>query len=464
MARPKWTMWLPATFAVVILSFLAATVVAQWQSFATDRAAREIAYNSAPSIEHLTSARGELRNLHIVLRDELDRVARGQKADPSLVNRSRNAIQREIDAYVKLPNWPDELVLAGNVLRTQGQLGETVSRFQDEIARGDIPAATTTLTLDFNTAATNLNAAVMDVTELNAAHAHDLALEIQRIRSKATYAAFGLDVVATAIAIAGAVMLRRVIRDHADLVERHRRLEEERACELEQFAGRVAHDILSPLGAVSFSLQLMNQPHQSDAKRAQIAERGMSALSRVKRLVNGLLDFARAGATPDPEARAELRSTLMDVASELQPLADERAIELAIKEDGVCYARCNAGVLTSLVANLAHNAIKYIGDGPVRRIEIRTRHSTQVVRVEVEDTGPGLPPDIEPRIFQPYARSKGSMEPGIGLGLATVKRLAEAHGGRVGVRSITGCGCIFWFELPAAEAMAGVYESVPAPA
>ena len=364
MARPRWTLWLPATFAVVILSFLAATVVAQWQSFATDRAAREIAYSTAPSIEHLTSARGELRNLHILLRDELDRVARGQNADPSLANRSRQAIRREMDAYLQLPNGPAELMLASNVFRAQGQLGETISRFQEEVARGDIPAATTTLSLDFNTAATNFNAAVMDVIEFNAARAHDLALEIQQIRSKATYAAFGLDALATAIAIAGAVMLRRVIRDHADLVERHRRLEEERACELEQFAGRVAHDILSPLGAVSFSLQLMNQPDQSDAKRAQIAERGTSALSRVKRLVNGLLDFARAGATPDPDARADIRATLMDVASELQPLADERAIELAIKDDGACFAKCNAGVLTSLVANLAHNAIKYIGDGP----------------------------------------------------------------------------------------------------
>lgn len=457
-------MWLPATFAVVILSFLGATAVAQWQSFATDRAAREIAYNTAPSIEHLTLARSELRNLLVLLRDELDHAERGQRPDTTSVDRSRRAIQREMDAYLELPSSPDELMLAGNVLRTQGQLVETIAHFQDEIARGDLSGASATLALDFNSASTNLNTAVMDVTELNAAHAHDLALEIQRIRSKATFAAFGLDALATAIAIAGAVMLRRVIRDHADLVDRHRRLEEERACELEQFAGRVAHDILSPLGVVSYALQLVNQPDQSDAERVQIVERGTSALSRVKRLVRGLLDFARACAAPDPEARAELRATLVDVAGELQPLAEERAIELAIKDDGVCYVRCNAGVLTSLIANLAHNAIKYIGDGPVRRIEIRARHSGQVVRVEVEDSGPGLPPDVEARIFQPYVRSRGSTEPGIGLGLATVKRLAEAHGGRVGVRSTTGCGCIFWFELPVVEAVANAYEGVPAPA
>lgn len=461
MERPRWTLWLPAIFAVVILSFLGATVLSQWQSFATDRAAREIAYNTAPSIEHLTSARAEIRNLQFLMRDELDRVERGQRADPRAVAHSRQVIEQEMDVYLTLPVWPAEQTLWGNVLRTQKELDASVTRFQDETARGDVPRATSTLALDFGTSATNLSAAIMDVIEGNAARAHDLALEIQRIRSRATYAAFGLDALATVIAITGAVMLRRMIRDHAELVERHRELEGVRAFELEQFAGRVAHDILSPLGAVSFALQLASQSGLDAAKRGQVVERGTSALRRVKRLVDGLLDFARAGATPDPDARAEIRATLMDVASELQPLADERTIELAIKEDGVCFARCNAGVLTSLVANLARNAIKYIGDSPVRRIEIRAHHCAEVVHVEVEDTGPGLAPDVEPHIFQPYARSHNATEPGIGLGLATVKRLAEAHGGRVGVRSVPGCGCVFWFELPTAPA-APAPEPVPA--
>ncbi|MBX3208341.1 MAG: sensor histidine kinase [Labilithrix sp.] len=447
----------------MILSFLGATALSQWQSFATDRAAREIAYNTAPSIEHLTAVRSEIRNLQFLMRDELDRVERGQRADPRAVAHSMHVIEQEMDVYLMLPVWPEEQALWGNVLRTQKALDDTVTRFQQETARGDVVQASSTLSMDFATAATNLSAAIMDVIEVNATHAHDLALEIQRIRSKATYAAFGLDALATVIAVAGAVMLRGVIRDHAALVERHRALEGERASELEQFAGRVAHDILSPLGAVSFALQLASQPEQDDEKRARVVERGTSALNRVKRLVNGLLDFARAGATPDPDARADLRATLIDVASELQPLAEERAIDLAIKDDGVCFAKCNAGVLTSLIANLARNAIKYIGDGPVRRIEIRTYHNAQCIHVEVEDTGPGLAPDVEPHIFQPYARSHSATEPGIGLGLATVKRLAEAHGGRVGVRSVPGCGCIFWFELPTGE-VASFAEPVPAPA
>ncbi|HSN27879.1 MAG TPA: HAMP domain-containing sensor histidine kinase, partial [Kofleriaceae bacterium] len=72
-------------------------------------------------------------------------------------------------------------------------------------------------------------------------------------------------------------------------------------------------------------------------------------------------------------------------------------------------------------------------------------------RIEVQDTGPGIPPGEDPRIFEPYVqldRTGGS----IGLGLATVQRLARAHGGNVGVISPPGRGALFWVELPAATA------------
>jgi signal transduction histidine kinase len=104
--------------------------------------------------------------------------------------------------------------------------------------------------------------------------------------------------------------------------------------------------------------------------------------------------------------------------------------------------------LTSVVSNLAGNAIKYIGTGPIRRLEIRAREEAHVVRVELEDTGPGLAVGSEEHVFEPYVRGRAATQPGIGLGLATVKRLVEGHGGRVGVRSMLGQGCTFWFELP----------------
>jgi signal transduction histidine kinase len=72
------------------------------------------------------------------------------------------------------------------------------------------------------------------------------------------------------------------------------------------------------------------------------------------------------------------------------------------------------------------------------------------VYFEVQDTGPGIAAELSERIFQPYVRAGLPGQPGIGLGLATVKRLVEAHGGRVGVRSVVAGGSLFWFELPRA--------------
>jgi signal transduction histidine kinase len=73
------------------------------------------------------------------------------------------------------------------------------------------------------------------------------------------------------------------------------------------------------------------------------------------------------------------------------------------------------------------------------------------VELEVQDTGPGVPEGFERSIFQPYVRAPGTTQPGLGLGLATVKRLCEAHGGEVGVRRAPDGGSIFWFTMPLAE-------------
>jgi len=113
-----------------------------------------------------------------------------------------------------------------------------------------------------------------------------------------------------------------------------------------------------------------------------------------------------------------------------------------------CQASCSPGVLTSVLSNLLQNALKYMGDGPERRILLRAREAGTFVRVEVEDTGPGIPPEAIGEIFLPYVRGPTHGRDGLGLGLATVRRLCEAHGGQAGVRSEFGRGSTFWFELP----------------
>src|SRR5690606_19937954 len=131
----------------------------------------------------------------------------------------------------------------------------------------------------------------------------------------------------------GFVLIRRLNRAHVELVEGNRRLQEERASELEAFAGRVAHDILSPLGTVSLSLDLARKSEDPDARRAVLG-RGVGAVSRIKTLVSGLLAFARAGGRPDGGARADLGAAIGEVVEALEPTAKDAAAELSAAVDG----------------------------------------------------------------------------------------------------------------------------------
>lgn len=396
MDRPKWSLWPPAIFAVIVLSFLAATGFGQWRMRVLDHAVVEIAITTAPSVEHLASARGAIRNLQALLRerDANDADSQHVSRETAALEEARRTLDEATNAYLVLPVAPGERPIWRGIFD-----GRTA------VDRATSPA-------DSKAAVREPDAALARGVAFNASRSRELAVEVTQLRERGLYVAFVLDVVCTAIAVAGAIVLRRMVRVHDELAARHLTLERERAAALEQFAGRVAHDILSPLSTVGIALQLADHAGDEQA-RARVLERGTSALRRVKRIVSGLLDFARAGAKPDGDVRANVAEIMSDLAAELGPTAKA--------------AR------------------------PVRRIEVRALDRGDRVKVEVEDTGPGLSPDIEARVFDAYSRSRSTTQPGIGLGLATVKRLAQAHGGTVGVRSVLGSGCTFWFELPRAR-------------
>ncbi len=440
---------LAVVFCAIIASFVAATAAVHWQLGAIDRAALDISETAAPSIEHLTAARVEVRHLQGMLTSELERVERGVPLDTKILEETRRTLNRAADAYLALPLLPNERGVWEEVLRARAAVDADVVVLEHQLVEHDTVAAVSTIRERLPPRLAELNDALTQGVRLDAGHAGSIAREIREFRADATRLALTLDVACTLIAIAGAVVVRRLMREHAALVERQREQQRERASELENFAGRVAHDILSPLGTVAFALSLAGQ--QPDAsQRARLLARGSAAAERIKKLVNGLLDFARAGGKPPAGAHADLDATISDLVAELEPTAADAGAELSAERDARHVVACSPGVLTSLLANLARNAIKYLGDRPVRSVQIRARDRGRSIRVEVADTGPGLPPEIEKRVFEPYVRAPNASQPGVGLGLATVKRLAEAHGGRVGVESVPGSGSTFWFELPKA--------------
>jgi signal transduction histidine kinase len=180
-----------------------------------------------------------------------------------------------------------------------------------------------------------------------------------------------------------------------------------------------------------------------------LVQRAQSGLRRLRTLVDDLLEFARSGARPEPSVTTELSAALAEEVEALRPDAVRERVELTLGVVEPCAVRCSRGALASLVGNLTRNAISHMGDSAVRRVEVRVVVYKDRRRVEVADTGPGVRPSLGQSIFEPFVR--GDTRPdGVGLGLATVRRLAEAHGGQAEFRCAPGGGSVFWFDIPVA--------------
>ena len=214
------------------------------------------------------------------------------------------------------------------------------------------------------------------------------------------------------------------------------------------FAGRVAHDLRAPLSVI--------QMQSGAAQRASSLEGVKKSIDRLARqgtrmaeIIDALLAFARSGAPPEGGS-VEIADVVGEVVAESRFIDGGSKIDFVVESIPRVRVAASHGVLDIILSNLVRNATKYIGDrrDDVRRIAVRARDIRDMVRIEVEDNGPGLPPGAELAVFEPFVRVAKTSASGIGLGLATVKRLVEAHHGRVGVDSSPDRGCRFWFELP----------------
>lgn len=223
---------------------------------------------------------------------------------------------------------------------------------------------------------------------------------------------------------------------------------EAREAEYRRAAEQIAHDVLNPLSAARVSVQTVLR--RSAAPERELLARAERSLGRVEQIVNGIMDFARANLPlAGPLQTTDLGRVVEDVIETLVPQASAADELLVVEQLDTVEVSCNEGLICSAVANLLRNAISYTSDSEERRIAVRVVDGGAIGRFEVEDTGPGISDELADHIFDPYVRGTASRsKPGLGLGLATVRRVIEAHGGRVGVHSAVGQGSCFWFEVP----------------
>ena len=214
---------------------------------------------------------------------------------------------------------------------------------------------------------------------------------------------------------------------------------------LAHFAGQVSHDLKNPLTSISLSLETLEldieEPDQLDT-----VARARRGVDRMTALINNLLEFAQQGEAPGEDAvdlAIEMESALDDLAGRL-PREQVRVGELPL-------VRGDASQLRSVMMNLIDNAAKFTAPGEQPSVEVDSVPIDGHHRVEVRDRGRGVPEDKRERVFAPLARLDKTVE-GSGIGLATCRRIVEAHGGRMGVDEREGGGSVFWFELPRADA------------
>jgi signal transduction histidine kinase len=454
---------LVAAFAAVTLTFLLASVVSQFWALAIQPLALEIAANAAPSIQHLAGTTAELRYLQVLTNGAIRRPAADLHGQLDEISATRARLARRVESYATLPEYRGEAALWSAAREDLRAVDAAVVEIAGLLRRGDRGGADLVAVDVLTPAADRASAELERTIDFNAARVREDALAIRTLRDRALKALIILDALGVLVTIGAAVVVGRGISHQARLQRRNAELLQRQVVELEAFAGRVAHDILGPLGGLSVGLDLLSHHCGADQVADRALARSRSSLKSVDQIVNAMLQFARSGAAPDRAERTEVAPVIDDVLADLQPAATASEITLEAEVKGGAVA-CARGVLLSVASNLMRNAVKHMGPSPRRHVTVRAFDVDSFVRLEVEDTGPGLAPEFVAVAFQPHVRGHEATQLGLGLGLATVRRLVEAHAGRVGVTTNVGEGSLFWVELPRAASQAGASAPVVATA
>ena len=244
----------------------------------------------------------------------------------------------------------------------------------------------------------------------------------------------------------------RQLREQHDAVSLYLGRLEQANRDLEAFAGRIAHDLRGPLTPIVLLSSRLRAKAADPTKVEAIAARIGESAARADRMIEGMLAFSRNGAIEIErcDAEAAVGAALHDVAD----AAAASGVELASEVEPMRLA-IGEPLLVVVLDNLLRNAIRYMGDRPLRRVTVTVARDGAVARLCVIDTGPGVPAEARARIFEPFFRLEPRQQGGAGLGLATAKRIVEAHGGAIGVEDAPGGGARFWVTLPLESAPTG---------
>jgi PAS domain S-box-containing protein len=224
--------------------------------------------------------------------------------------------------------------------------------------------------------------------------------------------------------------------------------------------GIVGHDLRNPLSAIVTGTKLLAGA-ELPARQAKLVARIAGSASRIEEIVRALLDFAAvrgARGVPLTRRRCDLVEIARAVAAECG-LAHAAVRQIYCEGEGDCAGEWDPDRVAQLLTNLVSNALDHSAEGAA--VTIRSRGEERDVVLEVANAGPPIPPEIAPRLFEPFRRGAGARSGGLGLGLFIARAIAEAHGGRIEVRSSEGEGTVFSVRLPRSPRTREADEGAP---
>ena len=223
-----------------------------------------------------------------------------------------------------------------------------------------------------------------------------------------------------------------VVRDMSAIKHLEKQVQRaERLAAIGRLAAGVAHEIRNPLSSIRGFAYLLGKGHAEPSPEREYADTMVREIDRINRVVSDLLNFARPMALePEEVCLTDLIDHVVTLVS-----ADTKAqgIDIHVRsEPDRLRLFADSNQLTQAILNLALNAIQALEDGGTIDVRAGRHQSGEGVAIVMEDNGPGIPPELQEKIFEPFATTR---ERGTGLGLAMVRKIAENHNGEVRLES-----------------------------
>ena len=229
------------------------------------------------------------------------------------------------------------------------------------------------------------------------------------------------------------------------------------------FIANVSHELKTPLSLIRMFAELLaTGKHKGEGMAREYAGIITRESDRLSHLIDNVLDFARLerGKASYRFAEGRLEEVVARALDVLRHRLEKEKMRLGTDiEPALPPVRMDEDAMTLVLLNLVDNAVKYAGDGG--EVSVRLRRAPGAVALTVSDRGAGISPDEQQRIFERFYRAESARTRnvrGSGIGLALVKHIAEAHGGRVEVESVPGNGSTFTVFVPVAPIVAPAPE------